>query len=115
MSERLPKMLEPRGAFGPAIVVDALGLAGRYATGAEVRSWSERMQRRAYDWAMREHLSAAEEPGDYPGRTRRVPMPEHVAQLPIVEGVDFDGSGHATRRLLYANGRRSTITTEIPR
>lgn len=115
-SEGAVTLLKPRGGkVTISICIDALALASRRATGAELRYWGQRRINRAYDWAMREHLSAGEEPGDYPGRTKRAPMPEYVEALPVIEGIDFDGKGNATMHLRKSDGTRESITTAIPK
>lgn len=60
---------EPQGKLGPALVIDALGLASVELEPAKVQAWTELELLVAYDWAIREHLSA----GDCPVRRRTKP------------------------------------------
>lgn len=109
-------MLKPRGMLTPSLVCSALGLASRLAEDVTLITWSRRELQRAYDWAMREHLSAAEEPGDYPGRIKRVPEPDRVQRLHVIEGIDFDGKGRSVMRLWdRATGARIAVTKRIPK
>lgn len=65
--------LEPQGDLSPAVVADALGLAGIELPVSVVRTWTPIELLVAYDWAIREHLNAGDN-----RCVRRRPCPSFV-------------------------------------
>lgn len=92
--ERKPRKAEdpdaplvPKGGLKPDVVAGALCLAacpdGKARDGGEdgaaLASWTPDQLGTAYDWAMREHLGASDNPD-----VKRRPCPEHVLALPAL-------------------------------
>ncbi len=53
---------EPAGGLQPDIACNALALAGVKVRQADVAQWTRLELLLAYDWAMREHLGASDNP-----------------------------------------------------
>lgn len=98
--------LEPLTA---QLVTDALGLAGKHATHADVEAWPYEQWESAFEWAAREHLNASDNP------VQRLPEPEHVRALPNIEGHDPSGTpgGEWITRLRWPDGR-TTAFAQVP-
>lgn len=83
-----PAPLPPADEEAPLtveMVIDLLGLASVYATREQVEAWSDEQREAAADWGAHEHARAAVEEPPYP---EKMPVPAHVAELPIVLGID---------------------------
>jgi hypothetical protein len=77
-----PNMGTAKLSSDPSLLVDVLGLVGVAVTAEAVAAWSYLERVLVYDWAMREHLGAADNPvrrRERPALLPRVAVSEAIA------------------------------------
>lgn len=77
--------LQPRGKLRPDLVHDALLLVGLDVPVPSMEKWTDIELLMVYDWAMREHLSAAD------SACRRRKKPALIAEARVVSWEELNG------------------------